>query len=151
MSKHSVVHSTFVIQRSYKASPEAVFRAFSDKAMKLKWFGEGEGREVVTFNVDCRVGAIETSTFRLKSGAQVRNETHYHDVIENERIVTSYTMTVNDKRISASLGTTELVSSGGGTQLTYTEQGAFFDGADMPEGREAGCRALFEALAKAIE
>ena len=40
----------------------------------------------------------------------------------------------------------ELVPSGGGTHLTYTEQGAFFDGVDSVKGREEGCRALLGKL-----
>ena len=37
-----------------------------------------------------------------------------------------------------------------GTRLVYTEQGAFFDGADKPEGREAGCRELLEKLGEEL-
>ena len=54
----------------------------------------------------------------------------------DHRIVFAYTMTIGNKRISASLGTVELVPEGRGTRLTYTEQAAFFDGADGPQMRE---------------
>ena len=36
---------------------------------------------------------------------------------------------------------------GGEPDLTYTEQGAFFDGGEQPADRERGCRELLEALA----
>jgi hypothetical protein len=34
-----------------------------------------------------------------------------------------------------------------GTRLIYTEQGAFFDGADGPSSRKQGWRGLLESLA----
>jgi hypothetical protein len=39
-------------------------------------------------------------------------------------------MAMGPRPFSASLTTVELVPSGDGTRLTYTEQGAFFDGTD---------------------
>jgi hypothetical protein len=55
-------------------------------------------------------------------------------------------MMIDDHCISATLGTVELQPSGGGTELIFTHQGAFFEGADGPEMREAGWRKLFERL-----
>ena len=39
MTKRSVTHDTFVLERSYPASPARVFFALSDKQAKAKWFG----------------------------------------------------------------------------------------------------------------
>jgi uncharacterized protein YndB with AHSA1/START domain len=55
-------------------------------------------------------------------------------------------MTVAGKCISASLGTVELLPSATGTDLIFTHQGAFFEGADGPEMREAGWQKLLEKL-----
>ena len=46
----------------------------------------------------------------------------------------------------ASLSTFEIAPEGDGARLTYTEQGAFFDGADSPKIREQGWRTLFDRL-----
>ena len=35
----SIEHSTFVIERTYGASPARVFQAFADPAAKAQWFG----------------------------------------------------------------------------------------------------------------
>jgi uncharacterized protein YndB with AHSA1/START domain len=142
----SVVHSTFSIQRTYAANPSRVFFAFSDEATKRRWFAEGEGWEIHEFTGDFHVGGYERSRFRFKGGPEIRNETIYQDIVPDRRIVFTYTMTVGEKRISASLATVVLCPQGESTRLTYTEQGAYFDGADQPRDRELGCRELLERL-----
>ena len=74
------------------------------------------------------------------------NEALYQDIVPNRRIVTASTMALGDKRISASLVTVEFLPTEKGTDLICTHQGAFFEGADGPQMREAGWRKLFERL-----
>ena len=38
MSARSTQHATFVIERTYAASPARVFNAFADRAAKARWF-----------------------------------------------------------------------------------------------------------------
>lgn len=147
-----VVHSTFSIERTYPSPPSRVFAAFANQEIKRRWFAEGEGWEVDEFTVDFRVGGIERARFRFKGNAGVPpapmgNDTVYMDIVPDRRIVVAYAMTMNDKRFSASLATIELTPSGDGTRLLYTEQAAFFEGADGATQREAGCRELLDKLA----
>ena len=154
MSQRSVVHSTFAIEREYPVAPSRVFAAFTDGATKRRWFSPGKGTEVVEFTLDFRVGGREQSRYRFAGGppgapppgTEMRNDTTYQDIVPDQRIVFAYTMAIADKRISASLGTVELGPEGKGTRLTYTEQAAFFDGADGPQMREEGWRGLFRNL-----
>jgi uncharacterized protein YndB with AHSA1/START domain len=127
-----------------------VFSAFANQAAKRRWFAEGEGWEVEEFTLDFRVGGREFSRFRFEGGAPIRNETVYQDIVPDRRIVFVYSMAVDDQRISVSLVTVEITPSGDGTRLIYTEQGAFFDGASEPEGREAGIRELLEKLGEEL-
>ena len=55
-------------------------------------------------------------------------------------------MTLGDQRISASLVTFEFLPADKGTDLICTHQGAFFEGADGPQIREAGWRNLLDQL-----
>src|ERR1700730_2580884 len=151
MKERSVNHSTFVIERSYPATPERVFGAFSDPAKKRRWFAEGEGFEVEHFEMDFQVGGKERARFRITEGAPqtgiaCTNDTTYQDIVPHRRVVLAYTMTLGDKRISASLVTIEFLATEEGTSLIFTEQGAFFEGADGPEMREDGWRKLLEQL-----
>jgi len=38
MTERSAKHATFVIERTYAASPERVFSAFADPKAKARWF-----------------------------------------------------------------------------------------------------------------
>jgi len=150
MRERTVVHSTFVIDRNYPTTPERVFAAFSDKAKKRRWCVEGEGFTIEEFEMDFRVGGMERSRFRFQGGPAILCDASYQDIVPNQRIVFAYTMTVGDKRLSSSLTTIELLPADKGTDLIFTEQGAFFDGADSVKGREEGCRELLEQLAKEL-
>ena len=151
MSTPSIVHKTFVIERTYAHSAARVFGAFSNTATKRRWFVEGEGWHIDAFDADFRVGGHETGRFHFKDGPPIVNETVYQNIVPEKRIVFVYAMTVGDKRISASLSSVELFASGKGTRLVYTEQGQFFDGADQPRDREVGCAELFDRLAEELK
>ena len=155
MQERSVIHSTFVIERTYPTTPERVFAAFADPAKKRRWSAEGEGFEVEEFEMDFRVGGRERARFRSKGSAPLKdatftNETIYQDIVPNRRVVIAYTMAAGDKRFSVSLATVEFLPSEKGTDLIFTEQGAFFEGADGPKMREGGWRELLEHLAKEL-
>jgi len=151
MEQQSVIHSTFVIERSYPKPPERVFSAFADAAKKYRWFAESETHEVEEFEMDFRVGGAEHARFRLKEGTPfpgvvLMNEGSYQDIVPNRRVVTASTMTFGGRRISASLVTFELLPTDKGTDLICTHQGAFFEGADGPQRREEGWRKLLDRL-----
>ncbi len=146
----SVTHATFVIERNYPANAERVFAAFADPAKKRAWFVDDEETRVEDFGMDFRVGGVERKRFRTKHGFLCTNVTVYQDIVPNRRIVFAYTMSVEETRISASLATVELVEKAKGTDLIFTEQGAYFEGADGPQMREEGWRKLLENLSRQL-
>lgn len=155
MDEQSVVHSTFVIERSYPKPPEAVFAAFADAKKKRRWFAEGDSHTTESYSLDFRVGGKERMQYRFKEnsplpGMQLTNEGEFQDIVPNRRIVTASAMTLGGQRISASLVTVELLATDAGTDLICTHQGAFFEGSGGPEMREAGWMTLFEKLAKEL-
>lgn len=149
MSNRSVAHATFVIERTYEAPPAHVFAAFSDPAAKRRWFIQGEGFEVLSYENDFRVGGWERSRFR-KGATLVTNDTVYTDIVPGERIIIAYYMSIGGNPISVSLATMEMQAAGKGTRFVFTEQDAFLDGFDDSGSRERGTTDLLDALGREL-
>lgn len=150
MTERSVTHSTFVIKRSYPVSPHKVFFALSNPQAKARWFAGPDDWERAAFSMDFRVGGRETNSGGPPGGPVHRFDAIYQDIVPDHRIVYSYDMHLDDKRISVSLATIVLTPEPSGTKLTFTEQGAFLDGWDRPDDRERGTRELLDALGAAL-
>jgi uncharacterized protein YndB with AHSA1/START domain len=145
MSKRSVTHSTFVIERDYDAPTARVFGAWADKSAKGQWFGPSEGEH----QLDFREGGKEHLLVDAH-GAVYTYDALYEDIVPAERIVFTYNMHRNGKRMSVSVTTVELLPTGEQTRLRYTEQGVFLDGEDTPEQREEGTKGLLDKLGEAL-
>lgn len=154
MQEPSVIHNTFVIERSFPVGPERVFAALADPAKKRRWYGEGESHDLEQFEMDFRVGGAERTRYRLKEGpfkgVLLANEGSVQDIIPEQRVVTASTMTLGDRRISSSLVTFELLRTEKGTDLILTHQGAFFEGSGGPQMREAGWQKLLDRLSREV-
>jgi uncharacterized protein YndB with AHSA1/START domain len=146
VTERSSIHSTFVIERTYDASPARVFAAFEDPEAKNRWFVNGDGWGTDAYQADFRVGGYEKYRGN-HDGMAVSMESRYYDIVANERIVFAYDMHFGDDRISVSLTTIELIPAGKGTRLVFTEHDTFLDGHEAPGPREEGSKQLLEALA----
>jgi uncharacterized protein YndB with AHSA1/START domain len=100
--------------------------------------------------MDVRVGGKERLKGRWEGGVVSTFDAVYHDVTPNERLVYSYEMHLDEKKISVSLATMQLRSDGGKTTLMVTEQGAFLDGYDDAGARERGTGLLLDALGASL-
>jgi len=150
MTAH-VTHATFVIERTYDASPARVFAAFADPAAKARWFvGPGDW-STPEWTMDFRVGGRETNRGGPKGGPVSSFDSVYQDIVPNVRIIYTYDMHLDDKRISVSVATVELRPEGDGTRLVFTEQGAYLDDFDKPEYREQGSADILDALGAELQ
>ena len=150
MTDRSAIHSTFVLERTYDASPARVFAAFEDPEAKNRWFVNGDGWGTDNYQADFRVGGYEK--YRgTHDGMAVSMESRYYDIVPNERIVFAYEMSFDENRISVSLTTIEFFGEGNGTRLVFTEHDTFLDGHEVPGPREEGSRGLLESLAAELE
>jgi uncharacterized protein YndB with AHSA1/START domain len=147
----SVAHAIFELKRAYDAPVARVWKALTDEAAKQKWFGGSPGRwDMLERSMDVRPGGRERLKGRWEGGTVSTFDAVYHDVVENERLVYSYEMHLDEKKISVSLATMQLKADGATTTLTVTEQGAFLDGYDDAGSREHGTGQLLDALGASL-
>jgi uncharacterized protein YndB with AHSA1/START domain len=147
----SAVHATFQLERSFEAPVARVWRALTDPAAKQKWFAGTPGSwELLERQMDVRPGGRERLKGRWEGGVVSTFDATYHDVIANERLVYSYEMHLDDKKISVSLATLQLKAEGTRTAVTITEQGVFLDGYDDAGSREQGTGYLLDALGASL-
>jgi uncharacterized protein YndB with AHSA1/START domain len=146
-----VVHATFHLQRSYPAPIARVWKALTVQAAKQKWFsGTPDRWELLERHMDVRVGGTERLWGRWESGVVSKFDATYYDVVPNERLVYSYVMHIDDRKISVSLATVQLTVEDGKTRLKLAEQGAFLDGYDDAGSREQGTNDLLDALGASL-
>jgi len=147
VTERSALHDTFRIDRHFDAEPARVFRAFADSSAKAKWFGSPADTRRESF--DFREGGREAMESVFEN-ARYGYLATYTDIVPDERIVYTYEMTMNGRRISVSVATIELRAAGGGTDFTLTEQGVYLDGLDNSAQRKQGTEDLLDALAKTL-
>jgi uncharacterized protein YndB with AHSA1/START domain len=146
MSKRSVTHATFTIERSLAAPPARVFAAFASLEAKRKWFAGPEDWTTPRWDMDFRPGGREVRSAGPVGGPMHSFEAVYWDIVADQRIIYSFDLHLDKLRISASLATIELRPEGKGTRLVFTEQAAFLDEYDDAGSRERGTGKLLDAL-----
>ena len=153
MQEPSVIHNTFVLERSYPKPPKTVFAAFAEEDKKRRWFAEREGNELQQFELDFRVGGMERHKYKLRPGTPVAgmiitNEGRYQDIVPERLIVTAATMDLGEKRILVSLLTADFLETTNGTDLVLTHQGVYLSGPSglTPPMIEAGWNELLASL-----
>ncbi len=147
MMTKSGLHQSFDIERIYKAAPQRVFAAWSDPAIKSRWFIGPAGWTQVRRELDFKVGGNEILHGKFSDGSESLFSARYHDIVPNQRIVYVYEMHVKGRLHSVSLATVELSAVGAATRMLFTEQVAFLDGTDA----DAGCASRLHGTAAHLD
>jgi uncharacterized protein YndB with AHSA1/START domain len=150
-SARSIKHGSFVIERRLDYNPELVYRAWTQKDAKARWFNGPPDKWTETVReMDVRVGGCDVLTGKFADGSESRFEARYLDVVPEKRLVYVYDMYWQGKKISVTLASVEFVAAGKGTKLVVTEQHAFLDGHEDAGSRERGTLQLMQNLDVAL-
>ena len=149
----TVTFGEFTLERTFKMTPQTVFDAWASREPKYAWFAEGDDflRSIDEYRLDFRVGGEERLFGVLaQSGKTFDYNSVYGDIVPGQRIVATYDVLIDGRRISVSLLTVELraIDGGAGTHLVMTEQGVFLDGLDTNEQRIVGARESLDNMEK---
>ncbi|HZZ21427.1 MAG TPA: SRPBCC family protein [Roseiarcus sp.] len=150
--RRSVGHGAFHLERTYNATAAQVYRALSDEAAKGRWFFGPQGWRLIERAMDFRVGGRERVRGGFEGGVTTTFDAIYYDIVPQERIVYTYEMHLDERKISVSLATLEIEPAGTGrTKLKVCEQGAFLDGYDDAGSRERGTGDLLDKLGASLK
>jgi uncharacterized protein YndB with AHSA1/START domain len=147
----SMVHDAFHLERIYDATTEQVYKALSDEVAKSRWFYGPTGWRLIERTMDVRVGGRERVKGGFDGGVTTTFDAIYHDVVPRERLVYTYEMRIDDRKISVSLATLEIEPAGSGrTKLKVCEQGVFLDGYEDAGKRKLGTGDLLDKLGASL-
>ncbi len=134
----TATHTSFVLERRFRACAARVFAAWADPATKQRWNDCHAHTGATEFSLDFRPGGFEIYRSRLDDGTPLAVDKVFLDIVENARIVFAYSMAVDGRALSASLVTVEFADTPSGSMLKLTEQLAYLDGHMDIEQRRRG-------------
>jgi uncharacterized protein YndB with AHSA1/START domain len=139
MTQATTSHHTVVVKRSYEAPPPRVFAAWRSENALQRWYVPGVGgwRAQILAH-EFRVGGAKRLSFGPPGGDQYLEDCRYEDIVEDQRICFSMTISRGEQRITTSMVTVELMRRGKGTAVTVTDQVVILDDGDTAPDRERG-------------
>jgi uncharacterized protein YndB with AHSA1/START domain len=151
-----VIHGSFSVTAELDATPARVFAAYREPELRRRWFRipGGDGHHELDFQVGGREALAGTFA---PSGLpeHLEYQSRFADIVPGERIVFSYTFSLDGVRRWTSLVTVELAGTGAGTRLTHTEQYAYLaytgEGEHDVAHLKGSTRLQMNALAVALE
>ena len=149
----SAVHGSHTQSIEIAAPRERAWACFAELDLRHRWFRIPGPANASEHELDFRVGGEEVTrgTFTALDHAEaIETRTRFHDLVPGERILATYSLSV-DRLRSVSVLTIELTDAAAGTRVDYTEQYTFIDPVS-PDGiierkeREGGTRLMLNGL-----
>lgn len=145
MKQAPSTHTDFTIEREFAAAPEAVFRAWADPQAKRRW-SDCHAEHTTEYRLDFRPLGHETHQVVYPDGSVQQIEKVFFDIVDARRIVFTYDIRLDARRLSVSLVTVEFFASRRGTRMVYTEQLAYLDGHEDRAQRLRGTEESLDRL-----
>lgn len=147
VTERSLIHHTFAIERRCPVSIDQVFAAWHDPATKRRWFTDDWGEHTLDF----RVGGLENVSIVDENDKAITFESRYLDILDDQRIIYSSTLSANDVLSTSSITTVEFRAEGDATVQLLTESAVFLDGQEQPSWPEQGTGDWLTRLGETLE
>ncbi len=148
MATHDTIAlSTFTLERTLKASPARVFRAWAEPEQRAVWAAPEEGITLRIDAADFSVGGQDKTVCVAGGEDAYFVNGRYYDIVPDARIVMTETIATPEGRLGVSLVSAEFIASGEGCTLVLTVQTSALDGSGLEDGVNEGWTASLDTLA----
>ncbi|MBS0216824.1 MAG: SRPBCC domain-containing protein [Proteobacteria bacterium] len=149
MTAIPTLHTDFVIEREFTATPAEVFGAWADPDARMAW-SDCHPDNTREHRLDFRAHGHEVYEAIGAHGGVERVDRFFFDIVDGQRIVFAYDISFGGKRLSVSQVTVEFFPAKRGTRMVYTEQLAYLDGHEDRAERMRGTEEGFDRLAQVL-
>ena len=146
MTNSTTTQTSFVIERDFSVAPSKVFQAWADPAAKRSW-SDCHVEHTTEYSLDFRPLGRETHRVMDPERGEQVIEKVFFDIVDSQRIVFAYDISVKGRRLSVSLVTVEFIPTSTGTRMSYVEQLTYLDGHEDSAARLLGTQGGFDRLA----
>lgn len=141
---------SLTVTRTFNASREAVFHAWTDPIALGKWFRPNPAFETPEAEVDLRVGGSYRFTMQAPDGEQFKGFGTYREIEPPRKLVFTWNWEDSVIEPTETLVTLELRDLGGKTELTLRHEGFSSENAREQHGHGwAGCLDNLQTLLEA--
>ena len=138
--------SSVTVTHRYAASPEKVFDAFLDVAVARRFLFATATGEMITAEIDSRVGGAFTFVERRPEMGDVRHVGEYLEIDRPRRLAFTFGVPQFDPRMTTVI--VEITPDGDGCRLTLTNDGV---PPDYQKNNREGWSRILEGLLPAYE
>jgi uncharacterized protein YndB with AHSA1/START domain len=151
VTRSSVARDRIVLERTYRASPDRVFRLWEDVEARARWSKPFPEMDLVYDIHDFRVGGTDTYRCGLDGHFNWAAEIQYLDIVRDKRLIYSERMAEEGKPQSAALITVEFFARGKETLQVVTIDILTLDGSSMLDGYAGSWAPVLDNIALELE
>jgi uncharacterized protein YndB with AHSA1/START domain len=139
---------TLVIERVFKASPEKIFRAWTDPAILVKWWGPEGFKAAPDCQMDVRVGGAWRATMVSPQGEAHVSSGVYREIAPPKRLVFTWGWEEHGKRGHETVVEISFEPARDGTRMRFVQ--SIFETTNSRDMHSQGWTSSFSNLERVL-